>query len=201
MRMSLALLGGALMVLLPSAAFSATGCEQLRRDCMDYCRYQNPAMDHRECKRECRSRVKECHSGGRMMPGGMPGGMPGSSGQTDREPDFTGMPEVGRYGAPGAGGYPMPPAGGGRGYPGYPMGQYPQQGYPAAPPPGTPSGAAPAPAQPASPEGEASAPAPAARPPGPQYPGYGYPPAGPYGGMYQPGPTGPQGYPPYGRGY
>ncbi len=190
-RISPGLLAGTLLLVSP-AAFSMDPCEELRRDCMDYCRYQNPMMDHRECKRECRDRVRDCRGGGMSGPMGYPGGRSAKS-----EPDFRGMPEVGAYrgGAPGYGapGYGAPPAGG---Y-GYPPGQYPQQGYP-------PAGAAPqtqsAPAAPAQPpqQGQAAAPAaPAVRPAAPQYPGYGYPPAGAYGGY----PPGPYGQPGYGRPY
>jgi hypothetical protein len=206
LRTSAALLGGAVMLLSPIAAFSIDPCEELRRDCADYCRYQNPYMDHRDCKRECRDRVKTCHTGGRMFPGEFPG-----SGQ---ESDFRGMPDVGAYAPQGPGGYGMPPAGGGYGYSGYPGGQYPQAGYPGGqyPHAGYPARGAPAqapaasaaptaPSQPAQPARQEAgkAPAPATPPAAPQTQYPGSPPAAPYG-MYPPGPYGygPQGYPPYG---
>ncbi len=214
----LSLLGGALMLLSPPVAFSMDPCEELRRDCMDYCRYQNPMLDHRDCKGECRDRVRNCRGGGRgMMPGMGPMGYPGGQERSEkREPDFTGMPSVGQYrdygapgyGAPGYGapGYGAAPAG--RGY-GYPGGQYPQPGYQppaaAAPRPGATPPAAPA--QPAAPQGSAaperpaSAPQLPAAPTAPQYGGYGYPPGAPYGGYpgapYGGYPGAPHGYVPY----
>lgn len=204
-RAPLGLLAGTLLLTSP-AAFGMDPCEELRRDCMDYCRYQNPMMDHRECKRECRDRVRDCHGGG--MAGPM--GYPGARGRSEKtEPDFRGMPEVGAYrgGAPGYGGgapgYGAPPTGG---Y-GYPASRYPQAGYPGAA--RQPQVAPPAPAAPSRPtmpqQGQApAAPAPSTRVPAqpavPQFPGYGYPPAGPYGG-YPPAPYGPHGQPGYGRPY
>jgi hypothetical protein len=219
-RIPLALLGGALLAITSPAALAIDPCEELRRDCMDYCRYQNPGMDHRDCKRECRERVSKCRAGGRQMPG--------SFGRSSEQPDYTGMPDVKDYSAgpgmmPGAPGQAMPPAGaGGYGYPGgqYPQARYPVQGgQPAAPRAAAPQGAAPIPDQgaPAAP-GEAAQPpaptaqAPAATPqtpgaaPAPRRPAYpqgygGYPPAAPYG-MYPPRPYGGGGmYPPYGRPY
>ena len=203
MRVWLTLLGGALTLLSPTAAFSISSCEELRRDCMDYCRYTNPYLEHRDCKRECRDRVKTCRMGGRSP-------FPGAYGRADQEPSFDGMPNVGHYMEdPGYGGYGMPP-GGGYGYPGYPGGQYAPRGYPPGqyPQQGYPpqaAGAPPAAASATTPQQQPSAAAPASTPPpsaaqapaqpqAPRYPGY---PAGPYGG-YPPGAYGPGGYPPYG---
>ncbi|MDJ0863925.1 MAG: hypothetical protein QNJ82_17020 [Gammaproteobacteria bacterium] len=195
---SLGLMAGTLLLLAPGTAFSIDPCEELRRDCMDYCRYQNPMLDHRDCKRECRDRVRDCRGGGMAGPMGFPGSRERSE---SAEPDFRGMPDVGRYRG-GAPGYGAPPA---AGY-GYPGGRYPQAGYAApgaAPRPQSAAQAPIAPAQPAvPPQGQAAAaPAPASQPPAqpavPQYPGYGYPPAGGYGGY----PPAAYGYPGYGRPY
>ena len=104
-RASLGLMAGTLLLFSPTAAFSMDPCEELRRDCMDYCRYQNPMLDHRDCKRECRDRVRNCRGGG--MTGPM--GYPGARGRSERsEPDFRGMPEAGAYRGGGYG-YGAPP--------------------------------------------------------------------------------------------
>ncbi len=191
------------------SALALQGCEQLRRDCADYCRYAAPMGDHRDCVRECRERVKQCHGGGMEPDFGAPGaGYPGGFGPSSRrdrgsESDFPGMPGPGgayseRGGYPG-GGYGGPPAGPGYGPPGYPG----APGY-GQPPAAAPAQAGQAPEAPA--PGEAVAPpqAPApqapAYPAGPAYPGYGgYPPPAGYGGYGYP-PGGGYGYPP-GGGY
>jgi hypothetical protein len=78
-RMCLSASAVALM-LVPSLALAQSECEQIRRDCLDYCRYGPVSpVKGRDCKSECRTKVEQCNRGMRAVEGypdvgGYPGG-------------------------------------------------------------------------------------------------------------------------------
>jgi hypothetical protein len=122
---------------LPASTLAQPECEQLRRDCADYCRYGPVSPDQgRECKEECRKRVQACQRGQRAMEGYPTYGAPGA------------------YGAPGYAGAPY----GGAPYAGVPYGGAPSGGVPYGGAPhggyGAPAVRAPAPVAPQAPATE-----------------------------------------------
>jgi hypothetical protein len=80
------------LALLPPVTPAQSECEELRRECADYCRYGPVAPDRgRQCKEECRQRVLNCQRGMRAAEGYPTYGAPGGYG----------------YGAPGYGAPPV----------------------------------------------------------------------------------------------
>jgi hypothetical protein len=58
------------LALFPPMASAQTECEELRRECADYCRYGPVSPEKgRECKVECRRRVQDCQRGQRAAEG------------------------------------------------------------------------------------------------------------------------------------
>jgi len=182
LRSSLAASALALM-LSPLVAQGQSECEQIRRECLDYCRYGPVSPESgRDCKRECRKKVEDCSRGMRGAEGYPV--LPEAGGRAgDRGPGYGAGAPYG-YGAPPA--VAAPPAGA------------PAAGVPAAPATAGQAAApqAVAPAAPAPGYGY-GAPAYGYGAPGYGYgaPGYGY--GAPYGGV----PYGGYGGVPYGAPY
>lgn len=117
------------LVAFPAASPAQSECEQIRRECADYCRY-GPVdpFGGRDCKEKCRKQVQDCQRGLRAAEGyptyGAPGGYGGGY-----------APGYG-YGAPG---YGAPY--GGIPYGGAPYGGVPYYGgYAGSPPASAPAG-------------------------------------------------------------
>jgi hypothetical protein len=140
------------LTLSPLATLAQSECEQIRRDCADYCRYGPVSPEKgRDCKQECRKKVEQCQRGMRAAEGyptyGAPGGYPGAAALgygapapaatqqaplAQQPPAPAAAPAYG-YGAPGYG-YGAPGYGyGAPGYYGAPYGAAPYGGYGAAP--------------------------------------------------------------------
>jgi hypothetical protein len=90
------------LVLSPLVARAQSDCEQIRRECLDYCRYGPVSPESgRDCKRECRKRVEQCQRGMRGAEG-----YPVLPERGEERGEWPGMPGVGAappgYGAPAA---------------------------------------------------------------------------------------------------
>ena len=88
------------LMLVPPLAQAQSECEQIRRECLDYCRYGPVSPEKgRDCKSQCRKQVEQCTRGERAAEGyPVVGGYPGGAGA----PPPYGAP----YGAPYYGGTP-----------------------------------------------------------------------------------------------